>query len=364
MKKQILKIIFLSIVFLLVPQNSKADWQSTLQSQFDIAETFDNLADWVGDGKINNFYYSKGDDMPDYLSGDPSRWTYYSYWPKNAPVGNWLADHGDGNSISGKSYAINMIVGPEGSADIGSSRIGMYLGNGLSNSGYTDFYVFYRVKIPKNQWPTNIESGTKTGTYIEGNPYTYFASWKHFNVGTGFTSDYDWDGVNMDTCCVINNRYGDTAAMIHIKPSSGIVKPRLEAEGDTNMIWSDLKSNFPTDQWVGVEYHMVLESPAGTGNNGVFQMWLYDTAGNTTQVLNATNVDFRLQGNDDHWFNRIVWGGNNSNSYYDRGDSLNSTYFIDDVVIDDSRIGPSYFSLLDGISDTTPPAAPSGLNVS
>lgn len=82
MQKQILKIFFSLLIFLMTPDFTRADWQQILESNFDIVETFDNLQDW----SANGLYPSSADDvraydrelLPKKNDGNYSRWRYWA----------------------------------------------------------------------------------------------------------------------------------------------------------------------------------------------------------------------------------------------------------------------------------------------
>ena len=68
-----------------------------------------------------------------------------------------------------------------------------------------------------------------------------------------------------------------------------------------------------------------------------------------------------------HRFNKIMLGGNRLGASppgygYGNGDSWDNRYYFDDLIINGSRIGPTYFAILAG-ADTTGPNRPTGLAV-
>jgi hypothetical protein len=357
-----------------------ADWETTLKSNFDIVETFDNDQDFTGksfngiSGDVHKDYPSANlNAMPVKSDGTPTIWNYYSMWSSAQTAQKWVAAHGTDstgpNQIGTKSLVLDLfnLQGP--------SRMGSYFGKGTADSGYQDIYVFYRVKIPSAEWPTsNVNNGSGyVSSYTPSNPYAYFYSWKFFNVGTGFVSSALWEnanGCNSGSSVLRNNplyvdgagncRYGDTENLVHIVrgPNQKVI-PELAVWFSAYLKWSSLATDFPTGGWAGVEMRYKLETPAGTGKNGVMQMWVYDVNGNATQVLDLNDVNYRLQGNDSHYFNRIVIGGNNSNSF-SLGSGMVSQYYVDDVIINGGRVGPTYYRLLSGAS-STPPGAPKGI---
>jgi hypothetical protein len=146
---------------------------------FDFVETFDGLADWVRtEGRIGNT-----DDvskMPKLLDGSDSAWGYYSMWgDSRMPPDNWIGAFGDNRVWRGsKSVAIDI-----GETAAGPSRLGFFMGE-----GYDEFYLFFMVNIPKNEFPTSCLGGScqagATGVYTPGEDYSWYSSWKFttFNI--------------------------------------------------------------------------------------------------------------------------------------------------------------------------------------
>ena len=189
-------------------------------------------------------------------------------------------------------------------------------------------------------------------------------SWKFFNINTGFIGPWAWHDGPLEG----DRRYGDTEILHHLKlfDETNVIH-HLETQWQTEMWWADDTTKpFPSDRWAAVEYHFILEEPAYTGQNGTAEVWLYDDEGVAAKVMERHDVRFRSDefvcssGTNNHKFNNIVIGGNNSETY-SCGQGMNCTYYIDDVIIDDKRIGPAYFQILGGANDTEAPAPPSNL---
>ena len=388
---------FLLVIFLTLPHLARADWEATLKSHFDIVDTFANDQDFTGTLSNPGDVYTGS--MPVKTGGAASIWNYYSVWG-TLPVSNWIANHGSDSigynqlsngvpSSTGKSMVIDLFNTK------GPSRMGAYFGTpGNGSSGYSDIYVFFRIKAPPNLWPTSCAGGdctaappADTGTYTAGQPYAYLGSWKFFNMATGWIDSRHWDNptlqcsqpnpvdeLNPSGGSAGNCRYGDTEDLIHLKDLHGFIVPDQELWFSSYINWSTLAQNFPTNQWAAVEMHYKKETTAGNSGDGVFQMWIYDGNGNALNAGNpvidlnsgdstsvSTTINYTLPGVN-HNFNRIVIGGNNSNEYIP-GSGMTSGYYVGDLIVNKSRIGLNYYSLIGGSSDAIAPAAPSGLNV-
>jgi hypothetical protein len=355
-----MKIFLLVATFLLLPSFANADWEATLKSAFPsgIVDTFDNLQDWTG----ANFYGGKGnhyesETLPKKTDGSPSLWTFYAQWGTTS-TSPWIGNFGTGTSVTGKSAIIDI-----GSAN-GPNRLGMYFGNGSASSGYSDIYIFYRYKYPQNEWPTHT-SGTcggsggndPCGVYQEGEGWTFWwTAWKMNTINMGCT------GPNAATQCGSAEPYSDYHIVPHIRQSTiNNLKYVLEPTGKT-LNASVTTSNIPSrNKWGGVEFHYRNYVSGGQSLTDM-DVWDYDERGVATQVMNTVTNDYTgLQPSTDKW-NFFFLGGNNTESY-GWGPTMHSGYYVDDVIINGSRIGPTYYSLLNGASDTTAPAAPGGLRV-
>jgi len=70
----------------------------------------------------------------------------------------------------------------------------------------------------------------------------------------------------------------------------------------------------------------------------------------------------RLLINYYRWSGHFHFGCNNS-ATYQWVTTTESLYYVDDLIINGSRIGPRYFALLNSTQDTTSPQPPGGLKV-
>ena len=405
-KGQSLKCLFVLFLFTIVVcelnlSYAQSEWQASLEQHFDIVETFDDLEDWYGTkynpaSSINDIF---ADDYPDDFpkkssDGAPSMWCYYSKGNEHPPSGEryWIHDFGEGTrwQTEGKSAVIDL------SGINGPSRIGTYIGNGDTNSGYKDIYVFYMVKIARNQWPTECKKddgtsvscigGGPLGIYEEGKDYSYWAVWKFNNIGLGWNTCKKWDGSVFDH----EHRYGYTEIIPHIRLNNYGPLPRLDgkpeqkqnlilyasiithengpvqqsgkiAGEDINIVesketavkWEGKGCAVITDEWMGVEFHYKLEEPAGAGN-GKMEAWIYNKTGEFLRSFYIEGVNYLPASENQHQFNKFFLGGNNSNSY-SWGPTMEAPYYVDDLIISGSRIGPKYFDLLGYDNANNPP---------
>jgi hypothetical protein len=313
-----------------------------IEWDFDFVETFDGLDDWVRtEGRIGNT-----DDvskMPKLLNGSDSAWGYYSMWgDSRLPPDNWIGAFGDNRVWRGsKSVAIDI-----GETAAGPSRLGFFMGD-----GYDEFYLFFMVNIPKNEFPTSCLGGScqagATGVYTPGEDYTWYSSWKF----TTFNIDCP------SAMCPDRNTYSEYWSILsHIKQynygsAPGITIHVEGDDGDQNDKWAsdgNMNLNAYLGDWFGLEYHVTQNSTTTD-----WDIWVYDSAGNATKVMDNKTWPTPADAQGRSW-NQIFFGGNNSNTYV-WGSTMKSAYYIDDVIVDDKRIGPKYFSLI----STNSPAPPS-----
>jgi len=363
-------------------------WQATLDENFDIADTFDQLRDWYG--TIPGGVVSEQDhpeDMPKKLDGSTSIWGIYSqyYTGPNQHLDNWIGDHGSGYrwKTGAKNACINYPplyceIDVDTVKGYGSERLGTYFGDGTPTSGYGDIYVFFMLKFRAGFWA--LADGTT-------DQFKYPPVIKMFDCVSGFDTAYDWH----DTACQPNTQheYGTNLTLWNAS-GGGLSRPKylyfLENSSytdDYNAVdecWNYMhhpdryslayypdamfNAQYLAGQWIGVEYHL----NSGTVNtaDGTVEFWLYDENGNQFSSYSANNV--MLKRVLDYKYNKIVFGGN----YQCAGDATcpgETRWYFDDFIVDDKRIGPKYFGLarqfFEGMftPDSTPPAAPGNLNV-
>jgi len=343
----------------LIPANAdNTSWQLALEQHFDIVETFDQLQDW-------NPAYSRGtitdqNKMPKKIDGTLSIWKGYSYWPTVASPSAWIKNHGTSNvwSGTGKSLILDMDQN-DTNANLGPSRLKTYFGGptadsispyssaGIEESGYRgDVYIFEMIKLPTNIFPAQ-EISNSYGT--RNKYYSYF---KFHVLATGKTNISDCTEGRPDC------EYG--ASNIHTmltNSNSGYQHFKLGYYSDAD--WVDL--NLPVDgfqkwspennesfldsrlgTWFGLEVHVHRGDPGVA--NGFQEYWLYDSNG-TEYYVGRVPADYSMMTANHNWgFNYFFQGGNISFQTDVVAQGLNTTYFIDDIILDNNRIGPTYFA--------------------
>lgn len=374
--------LLLIALLLSIPAMSLGAWQDELEAQFDIAESFDELDDWLPS-------YSRGtvtdqSRMPvKTADGSPSIWNAYSYWPTDQTTDYWIKNHGAANvwGGTGKSMILDMDQ-DDSTSNLGPGRLKTYFGSntadqispytnsGIVESGYRDdVYIFTMVKIPATNFSKTEED------------YDYFSFFKFQVLATGKTNVSDCTEGRSDC------EYG--ASNIHTMLTTGATyddKLRLKLEyysdaytdGDGSGVWDALNlpdqgsswfqkyvpaaSNTAADvlqtstengEWFGLETHVHRGTPGAT--NGYQEYWLYDDVGSIHYVGRVPS-DYMMVPTERDWgFNYFFQGGNISFQSTVDSEGLTTTYYVDDIVIDNDRIGPTYFSMLagDGTCSTT-----------
>jgi hypothetical protein len=344
-----------------------ATWQATLETRFDIVETFDELQDWKP-------AYARGtivdqNNMPKKLDGSPSIWNAYSYWPTVASPSAWIKDHGSANVWrgAGKSLILDMDQ-DDSTANLGPGRLKTYFGgptpdsispytnSGIEESGYRgDVYIFEMIKLPTNIFPLQTTLNSY-GTYNK-----YYSYFKFHVLATGKT--------DVSTCTEGRPDCEYGASNIHTmftNSDSGYQHFKLEYYSDAD--WADL--NLPVDgfqkwspknpesfldsrlgNWFGLEVHVHRGDPGVA--NGYQEYWLYDPDG-TVYYVGRVPADYMMMTADHNWgFNYFFQGGNISFQTDVVTQKLNTAYFVDDIILDNNRIGPTYFQLLAGVAPKT-----------
>jgi hypothetical protein len=312
-------------------------------NDFDFAETFDGLDNWRPNNGAEGAVGEEANDnlkMPR-INGQDSAWGFYTIWGDGrTPPQDWIGAYGDNRVWRGTKAATIDI----GGTAAGPSRLGLHMGE-----GYEDFYLFYMVNIPKNEWPTSCpfeEDGvtptpdgtcnnSAQGVYTEGEAYKWYSSWK-FNT------------FNLDcpsAICPDRSTYSDKWNMLTaIKQYNYGSDPgtHIIYEGrDQTAIWAANADNLDTyiGDWFGVEFRVTI-----SGDTSTFSTWVYDQSGNA--MLVGDNVAFPMPSEavGTKW-NQFLFGGNNSDTY-SWGPTMQSAYYVDDLIIDDQRIGPKYFQAI------------------
>lgn len=331
---------------------------------FDFAETFDGLQVWTPKPSDGGVGENPADTalMPKLLDGSDSPWTFYTKYGTDAETtnDNWIDAYGDNRVWRGtKSAAIDI------QNKSGPSRLGMFLPTGY----HEKVHYFFMVNIPSNEWPTSCpyeEDGvTPTGDgtcnsaaqglYEEGQPYRGHASWKFmtFNYGCEFEECWDEPGAGgyspvWHQISHIKRWNYTTESSRGLTGLSTGLKVNMETpESDGGTAWGhteEFKGNINgyIGDWFGIEYALTQTDDCKT----VYEVWIYDQSGVAVKPIDGYTFDTVgcTVGNTLDW-DYFFHGGNNSNTY-SWGPTMQSVYFIDDVIIDDQRIGPKYFSAI------------------
>ena len=327
------------------PQSS----DKNIEWDFDFVERFDGLQDWVAKLESEGNVGEEANDalrLPKLADGSESAWTFYSKWGESSSTERWIGAYGDNRVWKGtKSAAIDL------DNENGPSRLGLFLPNGYKDK----VHYFFMVNIPKNEWPTSCIEGScqggNTGVYTEGSDYSFFASWKFMTFNYGCETQNCWDHAPP------NSGYSPVWHQIsHIKQfnyttfsSEGLtnIDPGLfiheESPAHNSDAWGFLaRSNMNNlaGDWFGIEYSYTQTEDCKTIHN----VWLYDKQGNEIKVVEDKEWD--TEGcQPDYTWDFFFHGGNNSGTYH-WGPTMKSVYYIDDVIIDDQRIGLKYFSFI------------------
>jgi len=351
-------------------ETAKAEtWQETLEQYFDIVDTFDELQDWKGTHPENQPDIQKyPDEFPVKEDGSPSIWQYYSYYGIDPVPSNWIQDHGPENVWrgAGKSAVIDYMQGGVENTFYGPERIGFKIGDS-PDDGYPDeVHVFYMTKWFKEFFKTT------------GDSFDYHRFLKTLDISAGFKTvfhwgtdaEYDWVDAQGGRSQILN-QYGMNAQVYNFysygsNPRKEIIKNTMLTTSPDNVNYegtvyrytsAEVGQPILTDSWFGIEYRVKTSDPHGVAN-GEFETWVYDASGNEIGHELVTGVINLKDGNTDfnHSWNKFVWGGNRFNTPgYGEPDEDFGPYdhfYMDDVAVHGSRIGPTYFSLLNGAAVT------------
>lgn len=359
------------------------NWQAYLQQYFDIVDTFDAYEDWRGAVAKGRAHLDEASyDGPMFNDGTFGMWESYSYWGQS-PVGErewWITNHGPDKQVGLKS--VQMLGGPAISVSpeypgnrTGPSALLTFIGEEGSDdgaSGYSEVYIFMRIFISESAFPTQLldcENGIVS--YVEGESYMWLNSWKFLNINSGFNNFRYYHSNAGDPRRPQNAkeeiidqfspgghvfRYGDSETWVHFNRVDGEIKPIATILNSTRRIVGTEPMLF--DTLASVEFRFKLSSaPRSNGfSDGVLQGWVYDIDGIATEFIYADDISFRPEiVGDNHKLNRIKIQGNTrvqatgcGDVYYNCGPGMECAYWLDDYIVDDQRIGPKYFMLLDG----------------
>jgi hypothetical protein len=323
-------------------------WPSTQSSDkaalwgFDFVEEFDGLQDWNQSSCLESNGLQCGNQwdsvhperLPHLANGTPSPWGYFSAWNTVTVDAPWIgSETASGRKVWRGTKSATLDLGP---GNKGPSRLGLFMGK-----GYTHWSAFYMLWMPKNSFPTSCEGGScggggPLGTYTEGQPYTYFASYKLHSFNMKCLSSH----------CPNSNTYGlqDSLTMIKQRNYTPVGLSFVHYNG------VDHKIDYATDggnsldimmgTWFGVEFNIENISNAEYRVN----MWVYDQRGNAIQMMRDKIHTIAPEAQGGTW-DQFFFGGNNANSWT-WGPTMSSHYYVDDLIIDNGskgRIGPRYF---------------------
>ncbi|UFS69144.1 Ig-like domain-containing protein [Geomonas sp. RF6] len=446
-------------------EGKAATWQETLDSKFDIVDTFDELQDWTPGGQ---WYSGAGcatcpsnSSLPKKIDGSKSIWQLWNtkglsfqFTPGSGTfaIGDVVTGGTSGATatvrrvwnLDGKSYiqitydntargtskfvagerissgsktGTNLqwplMIGNHGAAytwrgtgkslvlDIGDNdnlkatdptmaglgvqRLGTYFGDGTNGkSGYKKVYVFFMMKVS----PTFFNKCLDPGTTCVAGGYDATKVIKAFDLCSGFTGVSEW-GTAADRALVDASwayrvpEYGMNYSLFNFI-GGGLSNPQNLFYGEHNRVATgtapnytvanivnnrplrsgttlDINSYISTGDWYGVE----LAADIGTkGNNdGSTDFWIYDKNGVEKGHFSVTGQNHLMY--FDHFYNKITLGGNRLSGHGLTG-GLDSRWWIDDFIINGSRIGTTYFQLLsaqgnaDGTAPTASISAPAG----
>ena len=352
-----------------------ADWQTTLESQFDIVETFDQLQNW---SVVSTGYNTDPNDMPKKLDGTNSIWQLAQADFVKAPgAEEAISDHGvdytwqPSFSETPKSFCLQHNILYETADDAsqgwGAQRLGTFFGDGITGkSGYEKIHVFFMLKFRPGYFA--LRNGTPTG-------YAYLGYLKFFEMMSGYTGIQKW-GTDADRLTAAQTdavlvSYGTNATVFNFQSGGDTYghdkilpkeitltavnvdsKWKYEASIVRSYVNESIATLYENNSWMGIE--AVFDRGTVNGNDGTIDYYLYDSSGN--EVAHYSAIGESRMVNFDHYYNRVVLGGNRSLHTGDDAVIPDDTRaYIDDFIIDDKRIGPKYFDLLAKPSSILPP---------
>ncbi len=329
-------ILLLMSLFINVLLNSTVFAGAASDYGVDYMETFDDLQDWTGSGYGDRIVPA---EMPVKSDGSSSMWEYYSNW-QNDYSQTWIGNHGTENvwGGTGKSLIIDY------AGNKGPSRLGTYIGDGDPTAGYDEVYIFFMVKFPFDFFPKLSGDDTK---------FEYFSYHKFMQISTGFRDIYDWGTVEQQAATISKsqsrNIYGHNFTLFNFKSYDARGNelkvhncPRVSNDSadhyvnlDCEQTTAQVSQFINAGEWFAIEYYL----NRGTVNksDGVVKVWIYNKEGVIVSTATLTKQR-HLNNFANHRYNKFVIGGNRSFS------SGSSHLYIDDFIVNGSRIGPNYFA--------------------
>lgn len=298
-------------------------------------------------------------------------------WPKI------IADHGPDKVFRGVGKSLMFAIGdnqagtaanPPPMEGIGTQRLGTFFGDpaGLTGKyGYKKIHVFFMIKFAPGSFPRDaLGNFSSQGLGV----------FKVFDTCSGFTTPYFWGtaaenaladtpvlaeyGLNFDVWNIGGGGisrptqvyWSENTHVSEPPPGAGYYKIvsgreiRYDSVTGSDLFLTSF-AGYGFDQWMGVE----VVSDIGTmGNaNATTDVYLYNSDG--TLVRHYENIGEEKLRYFDHLYNKVTFGGNKL-LFGGMVNGLDSRHWIDDVIISDSRIGPTYFDTLNGVITNPEPA--------
>jgi hypothetical protein len=235
---------------------------------------------------------------------------------------------------------------------------------------------------------------TKSGQYNDGSgtcnkTWCYYGWPKHLMLASGFYDAGHWLTASGSGCAPnIQTDYGANFFIFNFGGNEYYNTNNRMVQGVAHAVWNSqnncydysnqdfgwgntsrdiresdnvpLTQMYENKQWVTVELHIKVADP--DQSNGTTELWLYDEAGNIISHASFTGDNsMALLG---HKTNKIEFGGNNIfSSYFSataNDQSWDTRWYLDDVIVANRRIGPTYFSL---VKADSPPVYPLNLRI-
>jgi len=363
-----MRVLLITAILLASIFPANADWESDLKQNFDIVDTFDNIQDWQG--TETGGYITTPSDMPKKIGGADSIWQLY--FNEETPTSDWIADHGVGKTWKGKSLCINyncLYDGdpPEEILGHGPGRLATFFGDGVTgNSGYKVIHLFFMLKIPLEFFPRDANGWIWLNGYL-----------KTIEIASGFTDINHWGvtpGEYDNTCNpgaqpAIFSDYGINFNVFNIQ-TPGLVAPEIlcyyiqpnygvlgtedcftyehydDSVAFTQMRDIDLASQVLAEKFVGVE--IIMDIGTIGNSDGQQTVNIYTEEGVLIATESRNNITALAE--VDHLYNKVTFGGNLTRS--GAAWSPENRLYYDDIIINDTEIAPTYFTLL--AADVTP----------
>jgi hypothetical protein len=359
-----------SIIFGLA-SSANATWQTDLEAVFDHVSTFEELQDWHGGTlgeTLSSFTTTSNPSyLPKLLNGDPSPlWVYWeAEVPWNSGFEEWIGPRSAGDVWNGsKSMVIaykNLRSGSSSpDAGKGPSKMEIFLGDGISpKSGYSEVHMFYMLKLP-------------TGFFRHKEPpleaeYVDAPVVKHNQILSGFTALDYWGTPTEHALSTSINVYSIYGMNWYVNNISGgglsnatrlkynvtysypnAIEPGLPGYGYSYSLYEMRDANLATfyeaQEWVGVEFIAKRSTVVG-GNDGSITVKFYSSDGTLFQQDSETGLTNMIE--YDHFYNKFALGGN-WNSEIESHDTTATRFYVDDFIINDTEIAPTYFQMLSG----------------